>query len=370
MTEQDAMPESANEPAAKTGNRTNRLALIVVAVVAAVVLVAVGWFAFLSPHDSTVSVVADSANATPGKPLPLAGNVTPAVANRVVEISTARAHSGPYTSAGTAVTDAAGRFAMNWSPTEPGPVWVRASAVTLGRDQQANSSPVALTVRTPATLTLKAGAAAVRTTGNTTVSATLAPAGGTVTFEKSLDGQTWSALEAAPAAKAGEATAKIAGLTGGLWHIRATAAETETATEATAKEVTILVEDYAAAGAKYLSIVAAGNQANTKLNNMIDAGASQAALKKQAEVISKAFTKQAKLFRDYKGWPREVAPVVADMAKQTVIDADNFHLRSQSKSVTEWNEIADSGNAAANAASDDAARIRDILGLPKRNLHP
>lgn len=367
-TQQAVAPASATT--VKPDHRPSRGLAIGAAALTAVGLCTGGWFAFLSPHDSTVTLGADAAQAAPGKAIPLHGRITPMTANRVVEVSTATAQGGPYTAAGTAVTDAAGQYSLTWSPAQAGTVWVRATAVTLGRDQQAQSAPAPVTVRTPATLTLKAAAAAIRTTGNTTVTATLAPAGGAVTFEKSTDGQTWTPLAGATSAKPGVAAAKVAGMPGGLWHIRATAAQTDTATRVAAKEVTVLVEDYKAAGAKYLAIVAGGNKANQKLEDLIDAGASQAALRVQAEAISKALSKQAKDFRAYKGWPREVAPIVADLAKQTVVDADNFHMRAQSRSVEEWNAIADPWIAAPDVVGADASRIRDILDLPKRNLHP
>jgi hypothetical protein len=177
-------------------------------------------------------------------------------------------------------------------------------------------------------------------------------------------------LAGATTPKPGVAAARVAGVPGGLWHIRATAAQTDTATATTAKEVTVLVEDYKAAGARYLAIVAGGNKAIDRLNDMIDAGASQAALRVQAEAVSKAISKQAKDFRAYRGWPREVATIVADLARQDVVEADNFHMRAQSRSVEEWNQIAEQLNAAPDVGGADAARIRDILGLPKRNLHP
>lgn len=367
-TQQAVAP--ASPTTAEPGRRPNRGLLIGAAALAAAGLCTGGWFAFLSPHDSTVTLGADAAQAAPGKAVPLHGRITPMAANRVVEVSTATTKGGPYTAAGTAVTDAAGQYSLTWSPTEAGTVWVRASAVTLGRDQQAQSAPAPVTVRTPASLTLNAGAAAIRTTGNTIVTATLAPAGGAVTFEKSTDGQTWTPLAGATSAKPGVTAAKVAGMPGGLWHIRATAAQTDTATAVTAKEVTVLVEDYKAAGGQYLAIVAGGNKAIDQLNDMIDAGASQAALRVQAEAVSKAISKQAKDFRAYRGWPREVAPIVADLARQDVVEADNFHMRAQSRSVEEWNQIAEQLNAAPDVGGADAARIRDILGLPKRNLHP
>jgi hypothetical protein len=366
-TQQDV--EAASSTKARVVRRPNPM-IVAAAGVAVVGLGAGGWFGLLSPQDSVVKLGADTSSATPGKPVPLFGTVTPAEASRVVQISIATAQGGPFAPAGTAVTDATGHFTMTWSPTQPGPAWVRASAVTLGRNQQALSAPVALTVRTPAVLTLKAATAAIRTTGNTTVTANLTPAGGAVTFEKSTDGQSWTPLDVPASTKPGAATAKVAGLPGGLWHFRATAAQTDTATTATAKEVTVLVEDYKAAGAKYLQIVGPGNKSIDKFNSLINSGASLAALKKQAEVLSKEMTKEVKAFGAYKGWPREVAPVIADLAKQDVLDADNLHMRSQSRTFAEWNQLADEGEAANNAGSADAARIRDILGLPKRNLHP
>lgn len=51
-----------------------------------------------------------------------------------------------------------------------------------------------------------------------------------------------------------------------------------------------------------------------------------------------------------------------------MVDADGFHMRAQSRSVEEWNQIADQGDSAANAGGADAARIREILDLPVRDL--
>ena len=119
-----------------------------------------------------------------------------------------------------------------------------------------------------------------------------------------------------------------------------------------------------------MAIVAPGNKAIDKLNSLIDAGASLSTVKKQASVRSKAFTQQAKNFRAYKGWPRELAPVIAELAKAGVLDADDFHMRSQSRNVDEWNQQADDANASTRSGDSAAARARDLLGLPKRNLHP
>ena len=118
--------------------------------------------------------------------------------------------------------------------------------------------------------------------------------------------------------KGGTATAKVSGLAGGNWHIRGSGDQTDTASATTGTEVTLLVEDYKAAGAKYLAIVAAGNKAVNKLNSLIDADASLSKVRKQAAVLSHAYTQQAKNFRAYKGWPREVAPVIAELAKACV----------------------------------------------------
>ncbi len=344
---------------------------MVIAAIAAV-SVAVGavvWFAFLSPHDSAVMLTANASSAVPGEPIPVTGEVTPAAANRVVELSVASGPGGPFTSSGTAVTDAAGRFHASWTPAQAGHVWVRATALELGRDQQAQSAPAQVTVRTPATLALKLSSTAIRTTAATTVTATLTPAGGAITLEKSADGQTWTSLPTT-AGKGGTATAKVSGLAGGNWHIRGSGDQTDTASATTGTEVTLLVEDYKAAGAKYLAIVAAGNKAVNKLNSLIDADASLSKVRKQAAVLSHAYTQQAKNFRAYKGWPREVAPVIAELAKACVLDADDFHMRSQARSVDEWNQQADAANASARTGDSAAARARDLLGLPKRNLHP
>lgn len=362
--------QHAEAPAPATRSpRPSRATLVAGSFVGALVIGAGGWLAFLSPHDSTVTLTADALTAVPGKPVTVVGTVTPAADHRVVELAITTTAGGPYTPAGTATTDASGRFQTTWTPAQAGTAWVQATAIELGRDQEAHSTAAAVTVRTPATLTLKVSAPAITTTTAATVTATVTPAGGAVTLEKSADGALWTPLPTT-VGTGGAATARLSGLAGGTWHIRGNSEQTDTASAATAKEATLLVEDYKAAGAKYLAIVTPGNKAVDKLNNMIDAGASQSALRKQAEVLSKAYTQEAKALRAYKGWPREVAPVVADLAKQSVLASDDFHMRAQSRSVAEWNQIADQGNAAALASNSDAARIRDMLGLPKRSLHP
>lgn len=368
MSVDDLTPEQVT-PSRSTKAPSKKALAAVLAAAAMVGLGAGGWFALLSPHDSTVTVAADASAAVPGKALPLTGTVTPSRPNRVVTLGVATSPGGPYTNAGTAITDVAGRFQTAWTPTQAGKVWIQATAVELGRDQQAQAMSAPVIVRTPATLTLTLSATAIRTTAALTVTATVAPVGGTVTLEKSADGQTWTAVPVTPG-KNGTATAKLAGLAGGTWHIRGRATQTDTAGAATSQETPLLVEDYKAAAAKYLAIVATGNAAVDKLNSLIDSGASLSSVKRQAAILSRAYTQQAKDFRGYKTWPREVAPVIADLAKACVLDADDFHMRSQVRTIDEWNAQADRGNASADAGSAAAARARDLLGLPKRNLHP
>jgi hypothetical protein len=316
-----------------------------------------------------VKLTTDGSTAVPGKPVTVTGTVAPAAAHRVVEIAIATTAAGPYTPAGTATTDASGRFQTTWTPVQAGNAWVQATAIELGRDQEAQSTAAAVTVHTPATLTLKLSAPAIRTTTAATVTATVTPAGGAVTLEKSSDGTTWTPLPTS-AGTAGAATAKLSGLAGGTWHIRGISAQTETASAASAKEVTLLVEDYKSAGAKYLAIVAKPNKAIDKLNSLLDVNASLASLKKQVAVLSADMTQEAKDFRAYTGWPRAVAPVIEELAKASVVDADHFHLMSQVRSIDEWNQQQAEANANSDSEGAAAARARDLLGLPKRNLHP
>ena len=67
--------------------------------------------------------------------------MTPAAANRVVELSVASGPGGPFTSSGTAVTDAAGRFHASWTPAEAGHVWVRATALNSAATSKHNPPP-------------------------------------------------------------------------------------------------------------------------------------------------------------------------------------------------------------------------------------
>lgn len=370
MTPSDIAPSVLTPEPSRAAVDSKKVGVWVALAMAAVVAVGAGaWFAFLSPHDSTVRITADTSAAVPGKPVIVAGSVTPTAAHRVIELAVATSPEGPFTPAGTAATDAAGRFQTTWTPAQAGKAWVKATAVQLGRDQEAQSVPVALTVRAPATLTLKLSATAIRTTGVATVTATVAPAGAEVTLETSPNGSTWTPVTSTPG-KNGTATAKLTGLTGGTWHIRGTAAQTETATAATSKEATLLVEDYKAAGAKYLAIVAKSNKQVEKLNTLLDADSSLAEVKKQAAALSAAYSQAAKEMRAYKGWPRAVAPVIADLAQASVIDADHFHLLSQVRTLDEWNQESEATYDQARAGGDVAARARDLLGLPKRDLYP
>ncbi|WP_460933720.1 hypothetical protein [Phycicoccus ginsengisoli] len=339
------------------------------AVAALLAVGAGGWFAFLSPHDSTIKMTADTSAAAPGKPVTVAGSVTPAVAHRVVELAVATTDGGPFTQAGTATTDASGHFETAWTPARAGKVWVKATAIELGRDQEAQSAAAAVTIRTPATVTIKLSDSVIRTTDSATVTAAVVPAGGALALEKSADGSTWTSLGAVPGS-AGSTSAKLSGLTGGTWHLRATAAQTDTATAATSKDATLAVEDYKAAGAKYLAIVANPNDAIGKLNDLLDAGAPLSTVKNQAAVISAGMTQEAEDFRAYTAWPRAVAPVIEQLAKDSVVDADHYHLMSQAHTIEEWNQQAADANANADVEGAAAARARDLLGLPKRNLHP
>ncbi|WP_406832820.1 hypothetical protein ABEG17_08360 [Pedococcus sp. KACC 23699] len=368
MTLNQLAPATGDQAPPPTARSRKPVALAASAA-AFVALGAGGWFAFMSPHDSTVKLVADTSTAVPGKPVTVTGTISPAVAHRVVELAVATTIGGPYAPAGTATTDASGRFQTTWTPAQAGKAWVQATAIELGRDQEAQSTAAAVTVRTPATLTLKLSAPAIRTTTAATVTATVAPAGGAVTLEKSSDGTTWMPLPTT-AAKGGTATAKLSGLTGGTWHIRGAAAQTNAASEAASKEATLFVEDYKAAGAKYVAIVGPGNKAIGKLNNLIDAGASLASLKEQVAAVSAAMTQEGNAFRAYKGWPRAVAPVIEELAKASVVDADQYHLMSQVSSFDEWNQRNDETNSNTYAEGAAAARARDLLGLPKRSLNP
>ena len=360
---------ATGEQAQPRAARSRKPVALAASAATVVALGAGGWFAFMSPHHSTVTLVADTSIAVPGKPVIVTGTVTPAAAHRVVELAVATTPGGPYTPAGTASTDASGRFQTTWTPAQAGKAWVQATAIELGRDQEVQSTAAAVTVRTPATLTLKMSAPANRTTTAATVTATVDPAGGPGTHEKSSDDTTWTPLPTTPG-KGGTATAKLSGLAGGTWHVRGTAAQTDTAAAATGREATLLVEDYKAAGAKYLAIVAGGNKAIGKLNNLIDSGASLASLKKQVAVVSAAMTQEGKAFRAYKGWPRAVAPTIEELAKASVVDADQFHLMSQVSSFEEWNQRNDEANQNTYAEGAAAARARDLLGLPKRDLNP
>lgn len=329
------------------------------------------WFFSFSPHDSTVTLTADSSKAVPGKSVTLSGLVTPAHASRVVEVAVATSQNGPFRPAGSAVTDAAGRYWATFTPTEAGTTWVRATAVQLERDQAAESAPSSFVVRAPAILSLKASAAAIRTSEKATLTAALTPAGGAVAFEKSVDGESWQPASGVRDSGNGKFTLALGGLSGGIWHFRATAAQTATATAATSKETTVLVEDYKAAGVKYLEIVGRSNRALAQLQSALDAedGSADAFRRSSAaaEKLSSAYTRAAKEMRAYQGWPRQVRGDVEALVKTNVVVADAYHQMAAADDVPKWDTIYNEAEQTMLEGGRYAAAIREALGLPKRS---
>ncbi len=361
---------STSEP-----SRTSRRWVVAaIAATAVVALVAGIWFAAFSPKASTVMLEATQ-SAVVGEPATLSGIVTPARSDRVVRMAFGQSENGPWLPGPEAATDSAGRFAQSHVPTEAGEVWLRATAVPLGRDQEATSTPVKLMVRVVTALSLTSSADVARTDKSMSLSGVLTPAGGTLKLEKSSDGASWAPENAIPVvADDGAFKFTLKNVPAGSWQFRAAAAETPVATSATSKPVNVVVEDFKAAGEKYLALIAPVNKTIVATNAAGDAydgsAASLKALKNAAGRQSEALSKAAKELRAYPGWPREIAATVESFAKHAVVEADGYSLMSKASTLEEFDIYLSEIRDEQSAAYAEVAAIREALGLPKRSPVP
>ena len=355
--------------------RRGKVLAVVVAVLVAVVAAAVAvWFVAFSPKDSSVRLE-PAASAVVGKPITLSGVVTPARSERVVRLNIATDANGPWLPGPTAVTDSTGHFAVAHTLTDAGKVWLRATAVTHEREQEATSASVPVTVRQVSSVKLTASASLARTDGSVSFSGVLKPAGGVVTLERSKDGTTWEDVpQTVKRAASGGFTLTLKNPPAGAWQYRATTEETDLATVGESAAVKVVVEDYKAAGKKYLELVAPTNTAIIATNAAGSAydgsDSSFRALKRAAGAQSTAFTEAARRFRNYPGWPRKVAPTINSFIKGLVIEADSYNLMSKAATIEEFDSYLADIRDDQSAGSSDAAALREALGLPKRDPVP
>ncbi|WP_460968321.1 hypothetical protein [Pedococcus soli] len=201
----------------------------------------------------------------------------------------------------------------------------------------------------------------------------LKPSGGLVNLEKSKDGTTWTIAQRGVKSGAdGAFKTSVKGTPAGTWHFRAGVEATSLATSADSSAVKVIVEDYKAAGAKYLAIISELNGTINASNDAVNAynannsSANERAVRATDAAESSAAGSAAKALRAYKGWPRQVAPIVEAMAKSLVLESDALNLMAKAAGIDERNALypmADSAHLEGNKA---AATIREALGLPQR----
>jgi hypothetical protein len=182
----------------------------------------------------------------------------------------------------------------------------------------------------------------IRTTKSASFEGSSTRAGGTISLEQSPDGVKWTSVTAKVALNEdGAYKVAVRGLKAGTWQIRAKLAQTDTATEASSQPVTVLVEDYKVAGAKYLAIIKPYNDAIVAMNRAVDAAndntprANVRALRAADPAMSAAATKAAKQLRAYTGWPQSIAWAAESLAASMVLEADAYNLMSKATTAEE-----------------------------------
>jgi hypothetical protein len=363
----------AEEQPRRGGVLTDRRWVIVGLVLLAVLLSTAVWFLALSPKATTISVQRPQ-DIQLGQEFVVAGKVDPSGAARTVTVSHATAAGGPWIAGPSAKTDNNGDFAIALESKAAGETWVRATVLQDGRMQEQTSAPQSAHVRQRSTVTLKASVPTVPTTGKVTLSGASTPVGGSVSIEQSSDGLEWALVEVKVTSnQEGGYRAQLKNLRAGTWQFRAKVAESDTASESVSKSATVRVEDYKAAGDKYLALIKPYNKALTAMNDAVDAynvsnsESARRRLKTADAALSTASSKAAKDIRAFKGWPERIAGTVEALAASMVIEADALNQMSKANSIDDRNELWTGFSDAQASGTPNAIEIRDVLGLPKRS---
>lgn len=330
--------------------------------VGAVVVAVGGWFLFLSPKSSDISAEASATSFALGQPATVTGSVTPAAADRVVVLE--QRTNDAWTEVDRSATDAVGEYTFELSMSDKGDGELRTRVLDAGRQSEAASAAIAVKVLDPtqleATISKFARAdRALRIPGRVTPAAERA-----VVVETSPDGQTWTQAATATSAPAnGKFMARVPGLRPGRVQVRVRVDESASAAEVVGKSAKVSVEDYGAAGKRYLEIVKAGNALITQVNEMSDY-LNYTAYQAISAKLSKARTAEAKAFRQYAYWPREVKANIELLAKSSDLSADMYNQLANAKSESAY--FAVDAPVEPKGADNAPALIRAALGLPKR----
>jgi hypothetical protein len=329
----------------------------------AVGVVAVGaWFAFLSPQDSEISALASESSLAVGHEVTISGSIAPAVADRVVVLE--QHSSGTWTETDRSATDALGEYVFTVPMTAQGAGEWRTRVLDAGRPSEATSTPLAVNVLEPTRVDAKVTRYA-RTDRPLRISGRVAPAEArAVILEASSDGESWTEVgKATSRGESGKFLVTAKGLEPGTIHVRVRIEESETSAAALGRAARVSVEDYKAAGKRYLAIVKHANSLIEQLNGMSDSLDYTAYQGLHAE-LSKVQSAQAKAFRQYAYWPREVQANIALLAQSDDLWADTNSQLANADSADEYYGIP--YPRGPKGADNAAALVRAALGLPKR----
>jgi hypothetical protein len=340
----------------KVGKMYAGIAVGVVAVAAG------GWFLFLSPKSSDISAELSATSFAVGEQATVSGSVTPPIADRVVVLE--RRMDGAWTDVDRSATDAVGEYTFELLMSEKGNGELRTRVLDAGRLSEAASSTIAVKVLDPTLLEAQVSKfaradRAMRIPGRVTP-----PGKRAVIVETSPDGLTWTQVATATSAAAnGKFMARVTGLKPGPVQVRVRVDESASAAEVVGKTARVSVEDYKTAGKRYLEIVKPGNALSRQINGMSDY-LDYTAYQDIYAKLSKARTKEAKAFRQYAYWPREVKANIELLAKSDDLSADMYSQLANAKSESAF--IAVDVPVEPKGADNAAALIRAALGLPKR----
>lgn len=321
-----------------------------------------GWFLFLSPTDTDISTQVSETSVAVGQRTTVSGAVTPTAADRVVVLE--QRFGGGWTEIDRSATDALGEYQFEVPMTDKGKGQVRTRVLEAGRLADSTSEPVAVAVLDPTQLETQVRKFA-RSDHALIIPGRVTPAAEReVVVETSPDGQTWTqATTTTSSAKSGKFAAQLDGLKPGPVRVRIRVEQSDTAAATVGKASKVSVEDYKAAGKRYLAIVKDANALLTQLNEMsdyLDYTAYQDIYAKS----SQARSAEAKAFRQYAYWPREVKANILLLAQSDDLWADTYNQLANAKSSSEFYAIS---SPTVPKGSDNApVIIRSALGLPKR----
>lgn len=327
------------------------------------VLAGAAYFTFLSPKPTRASFTLARAYITPTVNESVHGVISPAEDGRLVTIEVATVTG--WREVARTSTDSSGTFSLTFPLTKLGSNRVRVRIPSRGRHQAltaAVAKPVLVLEPTELDAQIPRFARAdeaLQISGRVTP-----PSNRTVHLETSTDGQSWTSLGTSKtSATTGQFSVAAGALRAGTVHVRLTVDRSDTAASAVTRPKSLSVEDYRAAGRRYLAIVAHYNELVDQYDALGDTDF--AGFKALTPKLSQAASVQSRAFRAYAYWPREVRHYISLLIQEDILDADYWNLVAHADDFAEANSI--SLPKLPQGAENAAALTRDALGLPKRD---